>query len=86
MKGFGKSVLSLIFAVVFLGVACVAYAAPAGLKATPEPSEAYNEAGIESLQYLQDWGCDLTSCGDGHINISTFTRAYQEVDYIMVRL
>lgn len=86
MKGFGKSVLSLMLVVVFLGVACAAYAAPAGLKAPPEPSKAYKEAGIESLQYLQDWGCDLTSCGGGYINISSFTRAYQDVDYIMVRL
>ncbi|OPY57652.1 MAG: hypothetical protein A4E55_01498 [Pelotomaculum sp. PtaU1.Bin035] len=86
MKGFRKSVLSLMLLVVFLGGACVAYAAPAGLKAPPEPSKAYKEAGIESLQYLQDWGCDLTSSGGGYINISGFTQAYQDVDYIMVRL
>ncbi|OPX87846.1 MAG: hypothetical protein A4E53_02344 [Pelotomaculum sp. PtaB.Bin104] len=87
MKGFRKSVLSLMLVVVFLGVACAAaYAAPSDLKAPPEQSQAYKEAGIESLQYLQDWGCDLTSGGGGYINISAFTRAYQDVDYIMARL
>jgi hypothetical protein len=69
MKGFRKSVLSLVMAVVFLGITCAAYAAPAGLKAPPEPDKAYKEAGIESLQYLQDWGCDLTSARGGYLLI-----------------
>lgn len=49
-------------------------------------SKAYKEGGIESLQYLQDWNCNLIPSGGGYINITGFTQAYQNVDYIMVRL
>lgn len=78
--------LSLMLAIVFLAVTSAAYAGSSSLKAPPGPNTPYKEVGIESLQYLKDWGCDLTSSGGGYINITGFTQAYQTVDYIMVRL
>ena len=85
MKGFRKSVLSLVMVVVFLASAGVAYAD--GLKAPPpEQSKAFKEVGIEALQYLQDWNCSLVPSGGGNINLTGYTKAYQNVDYIMARL
>lgn len=52
----------------------------------PNQSNAYKEVGIESLQYLIDWGSSINSPGNGYVNISGFTEANQNVDYIMVRL
>lgn len=87
MKRFRKGVLSLVMVVVFLAAAGDAYAEPANLKAPPpDQSKAYKEVGIESLQYLQDWNCYLIPTGGGYINITGYTQAYQNVDYIMVRL
>jgi len=86
LSWFRKRMLSLVLVVVFLASATAVYAAPSGLKPPPEPNKAYKEAGIESLQYMQDWGCSLTSSGGGYINLTGFTQAYQNVDYIMVRL
>lgn len=86
MEGFRKGMLSLVLVLVFLVTTSAAYAAPAGVKAPPEPNEAYKEAGIESLQYLKDWGTDLLSSGGGYISITGFTQAYQDVDYIMMKL
>jgi len=78
--------LSLAVIVVLFAVSSVAYAAPADLKPPPEPGKAYQEVGVESLQYLKEWGCDLTPCGGGYITITGFTGAYQNVEYIIVRL
>ncbi|HCT30450.1 MAG TPA: hypothetical protein DIW31_06895 [Bacteroidales bacterium] len=72
--------------VVLLAATSSAFAATSSLKAPPEPSKAYKEVGIESLQYLRDWGCNLISSGGGYISITGFTKAYQNVNYIMVRL
>lgn len=83
MVGFRKGMLSLALVLVFLVTTSAAYAAPAGVKPPPEPNEAYKEVvGIESLQYLKDWGADLVSSGGGYISITGFTQAYQDVDYI----
>ena len=38
------------------------------------------------MQYLQDWSCSLIPSGGGKINLTGYTRAYQDVDYIMVKL
>lgn len=87
MERFRKSMLFLVLVVVFFALNSDSYAASSsGLGAPPEPSKAYKEAGIQTLKYLQDWGCDLTPSGGGYINLTGFTQAYQTVDYIMVRL
>ena len=85
MKCFRKSVLSLVMVAVFFASAGADYAD--GLKAPPpEQSKTFKEVGIEALQYLQDWNCSLIPSGGGNINITGYTKAYQNVDYIMVRL
>ena len=87
MKKFWKGVLLLVTMVVFLAATSAVYARQPDLKAPPpEQSKAYKEIGIESLQYLQDWSCSLIPSGDGKINLTGYTRAYQDVDYIMVKL
>ncbi|MCL6478118.1 MAG: DUF6147 family protein [Peptococcaceae bacterium] len=87
MKRLRKGVLSLVTAVVLFAAAGAAYAGQSGLKAPPpDQSKAYKEVGIESLQYLQEWDCGLIPGKGGYINITGFTKAYQNVDYIMVRL
>ena len=84
MNGFRKSVLPLVV-LIFLVAAGAAYAD--GLEAPPPvESKAFKEVGIEALLYLQDWDCNLIPSGGGKINITGFTKAYQNVDYIMVRL
>ncbi len=85
-KGFWRFVL-LVLMIVFLAATGVAYAGQPDLKMPlPEQSKAYKEIGIESLQYLRDWNCSLTLSGGGNINLTGYTRAYQNVDYIMVKL
>lgn len=84
--GFKKGTFFLLSVIVLLAVTSVAFAATPGSKAPPGPNEPFKEAGIESLLYLQDWGCDINYVGDGYLNITGFTQAYQTVDYIMVRL
>lgn len=87
MKGLWKGVLSLVMIVVFLMATAVVYAGQSDLKAPPpEQSKAHKEIGIKSLQYLQDWNCSLIPSGGGKINLTGYTRAYQTVDYIMVKL
>lgn len=58
--------------------------------ATPAPpleqSNAYKEIGIESFQYLMDYGCDITSSSGGYVTITGYTKAYSSLDYIKVRL
>jgi len=87
MKKFWKGVLLLGMMVVFLAATTTVYAGQPDLKAPPpEQSKAYQEIGIESLLYLQDWSCSLIPSGGGKINLTGYTRAYQNVDYIMVKL
>jgi hypothetical protein len=87
MNGLWKGVLSLVMMVVFLTATGTVYAGQTDLKAPPpEQSKAHKEIGIESLQYLQDWNCSLIPSGGGKINLTGYTRAYQTVDYIMVKL
>lgn len=83
MKVFRKRMFSLALVVVFLAATSIAYASPAP---PPDSSKAHKEIGIQSLQYLQDWGCAINSSGNGYITISGFTNAYQPVDYIAVTL
>lgn len=53
----------------------------------PEQCTPQTDVGIESLQYLMDWGCSIISSGSSNtIAISGYTKAYQPVDYIMVRI
>ncbi|MDD4238352.1 MAG: hypothetical protein PHT62_07335 [Desulfotomaculaceae bacterium] len=49
----------VLLVVVFLTVTSVAFATAPGSKAPPGSNEPFKEAGIESLLYLQDWGCDI---------------------------
>ncbi|MBE3586174.1 MAG: hypothetical protein IMW94_08470 [Thermoanaerobacter sp.] len=85
MRNLKKFLLFLVTAVLCLQTSA-AYAAQADLKPPPEQSKAYKVFGIESLQYLKEWGCDLTPYGGGYIYITGFTQAYQNVDYIKVNL
>ncbi len=85
-RRFRMSVILLWVLVLVLAVAGTAFAAPFSSKAPPEPTTAYKDVGIQSLTYLQDWGCNLISGSGGYITITGFTQAYQNVDYIMVRL
>lgn len=84
MKSLRVAVFCLVVAMFFVVTGAV-YAA-----ATPTPppdnSGSYSDAGIESLLYLQDWGCAINSAGNGSIVISGYTNANQSVSYIMVRL
>lgn len=82
MKGLRVAVFCLVMAM-FFAVTGVVYAA-----ATPprESPGRYPDAGIESLLYLRDWGCDINNTGNGSIVISGNTNANQNVGYIMVRL
>lgn len=87
MKKFQMKVFVFLLVVVFFAASGPAFAALPVLKAPPGPNEAYQEeVDIESLQYLKDWGCDITSAGGGYINVTGFTQAYQNVDYIMLSL
>ncbi|MDD4238356.1 MAG: DUF6147 family protein [Desulfotomaculaceae bacterium] len=83
---FKKCAFFVLLVVVLFAVTSVAFAAAPGSKAPTEANEPFKEAGIESLLYLQDWGSDINYVGDGYLNITGFTQAYQTVDYIMVRL
>lgn len=83
---FKKCSFFVLLVVVLFAVTSVAFAAAPGSKVPTGADEPFKEAGIESLLYLQDWGCDINYVGDGYLNINGFTQAYQTVDYIMVRL
>ncbi|MDD4238364.1 MAG: DUF6147 family protein [Desulfotomaculaceae bacterium] len=83
---FKKCTFFLLLVVVLLTATSAAFAAAPGTKAPPGSNKPFKEASIESLLYLQDWGCDINYVGDGYLNITGFTQAYQTVDYIIVRL
>ncbi|MCG9969538.1 DUF6147 family protein [Pelotomaculum terephthalicicum JT] len=86
MSAFKRMFFFVLVAASFFTITTAAYAEPFSFKPPPGTDKAYKEAGIDSLQYLQDWGCSLISSGGGYINLTDFTQAYQDVDYIMVRL
>lgn len=69
--------------IVIFALTSLVYATP---PPPPEQSVAIKEQGIESLNFLIDWNCDIISSGNGNINLSGYTQANRSVDYIMVRL
>lgn len=81
---FKNGVFLLLLVVFLLMATSVAFAANPGSVKPPGSNEPLKEAGIESLLYLQDWGCGISYVGNGYLSITGFTQAYQTVDYIMV--
>lgn len=83
MKILSKDVLLFLLSGLMIAACTSAYANTAP---PLEQSNAYKEVGIESFQYLMDFGCDITSSSGGYVTITGYTKAYSSVDYIKVRL
>ncbi len=71
---------------IILGLMVFVGSANAAVTKAPPDIKAGSTAGIESYQYLQDGRCFLIDGGGGIISLTGYTEAYQDVDYIMVRL